>query len=196
MMPLPVRAGRAMAVTALSLSAACLALEPASAQSPGGGAPYGQTAPPQAWNEPGYRGFAQEDLQSGIAIRAQIDVVFQPGLGDSVSVLQNQFTTGAMGVNATTEYIFEVLNQAALNGLQEALMRGARSGRVTVVATGCEVGVEGRQLRSYAPVGVFINTTDMLVGADGMARFHTSVKFIPDAAAGVSVAPPLSGEAF
>lgn len=188
MTPLP---ARAMAATALTLSAACLALQPASAQTP-----FAQTAPPQTWNEPGYNGFAMDDTQSGVTIRAQIDVVFQPGFSDGVAVLQNQFTTGAMGVNATTEYIFEILNQAALNGLQEALVRGARSGRVTVVATGCEVGMEGRQLRSYAPVGVFINTTDMLVGADGKARFHTNVKFIPDGAAAPPVAPPLSGDGF
>jgi hypothetical protein len=181
MLPLPARAGRAMAATALGLSAACLALQPASAQTALNPLSPGQSSPGQTWSEPGYNGFATEDLQNGVAIRAQIDVVFQPGLSDQVAVMQNQFATGAVGVNATTEYIFEVLNQAALNGLQEALMRGARSGRATVVATGCEVGLDGRQLRTYAPVGVFINTTDMLVGDDGMARFRTSVQFIPDA---------------
>lgn len=191
----PFRPGRAkrgaVTATALALTAACLAAPGAVAQSTPGQAPPGVI-----WSEPGYDGFNRNDVQSGVAIRAQIDVVFQPGLSDSVSVLQNQFTTGAMGVNATTEYIFAILNQAALNGLQEALYRGARSGRVTVVATGCEVGLEGRELRTYAPVGVFINTTDMVVGDDGQARFHTSVKFIPDTAAGTSGAPTLPDGGF
>lgn len=182
------RGSRLITASALTLGVVCLAA-PAVAQN----VPR-QNAPGQTWSEPGYNGFAADDTQTGVTIQVQIDVVFQPALSEGVSVLQNQFTTGAMGVNATTEYIFEILNQAALGGLQEALMRGAQSGRVTVVATGCEVGLAGRELRSYAPVGVFINTTDMRVGADGKARFHTNVKFIPDAAA--QSAPPLSGDGF
>jgi hypothetical protein len=177
-----------MTASALALGVVCLAAPVAAQTAPG------QSAPGQNWSEPGYNGFSMDDTQMGVTIQVQIDVVFQPALGERVSVLQNQFTTGAMGVNATTEYIFEILNQAALGGLQEALMRGAQSGRVTVVATGCEVGLAGHVLRSYAPVGVFINTTDMRVGADGKARFHTRVKFIPDGAA--QIAPPLSGDGY
>jgi len=188
---LPAIRRTAITASALALTAACIAAPAATAQSV-----TDLGVPGQTWSEPGYDGFTPQEMSNGIAIRAQVDVVFQPGLSDSVSVLQNQFATGAMGVNATTEYIFEILNKAALDGLQEALYRGARSGRVTVVATGCEVGMAGAELRSYAPVGVFINTTDMLVGDDGKAHFRTNVKFIPDPAPQTTSAPPISGQDF
>ena len=78
---------------------------------------------------------------SGISIRANVDVVFQPAFREDTKLMQSSFTAGAMGPNATTEYIFSLLNKAALQGLNQALAQGAKTGRVTVVATGCEVGV-------------------------------------------------------
>jgi hypothetical protein len=119
-------------------------------------------------------------VQSGITIRANIDLVFQPAFRDKVTLMQKSFAAGAMGLNATSEYVFGVLNEAALAGLNEALARGARTGRITVVATGCHVGVSPGGLDAATPAGIFINTTDMEVGDDGVAHFRTRVKFIPD----------------
>ena len=119
---------------------------------------------------------------SGISIRANVDVVFQPAFREDTRLMQSSFTAGAMGPNATTEYIFDILNQAALQGLNQALAQGAKTGRVTVVATGCEVGVLGTGATAAAQVGIFINTTDMEVGEDGIAHFRTRVKFIPNEA--------------
>jgi hypothetical protein len=119
-------------------------------------------------------------VQSGISIRANIDLVFQPAFRDKVTLMQKSFAAGAMGPNATSEYVFGVLNEAALAGLNEALAQGARTGRITVVATGCHVGVSPGGLDAATPAGIFINTTDMEVGDDGIAHFRTRVKFIPD----------------
>jgi hypothetical protein len=119
--------------------------------------------------------------QGGISIRANVDVVFQPAFREDTRLMQSSFTAGAMGPNATTEYIFSLLSKAALQALNQALAQGAKTGRVTVVATGCEVGVSGNGLQA-AQVGIFINTTDMEVGEDGIAHFRTRVKFIPNEA--------------
>lgn len=118
--------------------------------------------------------------QTGISIRANVDVVFQPAFREDTRLMQSSFAAGAMGPNATQEYIFGLLNQAALQGLNQALAQGAKAGRVTVVATGCEVGVSGNGATAAQQVGIFINTTDMEVGEDGIAHFRTRVKFIPD----------------
>jgi hypothetical protein len=119
-------------------------------------------------------------VQSGISIRANIDLVFQPAFHDKVTLMQKSFAAGAMGANATSEYVFGVLNEAALAGLNEALAQGAKTGRITVVATGCHVGVSPGGLDAATPVGIFINTTDMEVSEDGIAHFRTRAKFIPD----------------
>jgi hypothetical protein len=117
-------------------------------------------------------------IESGISIRAQVDLMFQPAFADSITVMQNSFET--IGANASSDYIFQVLDQAAKAGLSQALAQGAKSGRVTVVATSCHIGVSDNTIQSWAPIGVFINTTDMSVGDDGKANFHTRIKFIPD----------------
>jgi hypothetical protein len=153
---------RAMARAAVLASA--LALAPAA---------FAQEAAPD---------FSQQPAASGISIRANVDVVFQPAFREDTRLMQSSFTAGAMGPNATTEYIFNILNQAALQGLNQALAQGAKTGRVTVVATGCEVGVLGTGATAAAQVGIFINTTDMEVGEDGIAHFRTRVKFIPNEA--------------
>lgn len=126
--------------------------------------------------------------ESGISLRAQVDVMFQPDGGEKVVLMQNAFQTGASGQNLTSEYIFEVLNRAAMAGLDEALAKGARSGRVNVVAVCYQFGVDGDSFHSLAPMGVFINTTDMDVLPDGKAAFRTNVKFIPPA--GVATPEP------
>lgn len=150
--------------TVLAASAVCLAPLRASAQEfaePGSGA---------------------EPLEHGISITAQVDLVFQQASGEPMRMLQNNFSAGAMGANATSEYVFDLLNGAAMAGLNEALAQGARSGRVTVVATSCQVGMSGKAIRAVNPVGVFINTTEMNVDDNGKASFRTRIKFIPDIA--------------
>jgi hypothetical protein len=121
-------------------------------------------------------------IEHAISISAQVDLVFQQASGDPVRMLQNNFSAGAMGANATSEYVFGLLNDAALNGLNQALALGARTGRITVVATSCQVGMDGQAIRAVVPLGVFINTTEMNVGDDGQAHFRTRVKYIPDIA--------------
>lgn len=130
--------------------------------------------------------------ENGISVRAQIDVMFQPDGGGPVVLMQNAFQTGASGQNLTSEYIFELLNNAALAGLDEALAKGAKSGRVNVVAVCYQFGVDGDRFHSLAPLGVFINTTDMDVTPDGKAAFRTNVKFIPPAGV-ASPEPPIEG---
>ena len=128
--------------------------------------------------------------ENGISVRAQVDVMFQPDNGGQVVLMTNAFQTGASGQNLTSEYIFDILNRAALEGLDEALAKGAKSGRVNVVAVCYAFGVDGDALHSLSPMGVFINTTDMDVLPDGKAAFRTNFKFIPPA--GVA-APPIEG---
>ncbi|HVY90968.1 MAG TPA: hypothetical protein VG942_19020 [Hyphomonadaceae bacterium] len=129
------------------------------------------------------------EIEKGISISAQVDLVFQPP-GGSVKMLQNNFRTGAAEENATPNFVFEVLNQAALAGLDQALQQGAQSGRVCVVATSYHVGLGSDGIKAAAPIGVFINTTDMEV-VDGKANFHTHIQFIPD---GSGSSPPASGD--
>lgn len=128
--------------------------------------------------------------ENGISVRAQVDVTFRPEGGGQVVLMTNAFQTGASGQNLSSEYIFDILNRAALEGLDEALAKGAKTGRVNVVAVCYAFGVEGDSLHSLAPMGVFINTTDMDVLPDGKAAFRTNFKFIPPA--GVA-APPIDG---
>ncbi len=154
--------GGAVARLALIVSAACAAPLGASAQEPF--APLPEI----------------EVLENGISIQAHVNVTFQPAYSGGVTMMQNSFAAGAMGQNATSEYVFEILNQAALVGLNQALAQGATSGRVTVVAVGCEIGVAGSAIRDWSPMGVFINTTDMDVGENGVANFYTRIQFIPD----------------
>lgn len=160
------------ASTALAATAFCLAPLSAAAQE---------------FNE---QGSAPEMVESGISINAQVDLVFQQASGEPMRMLQNSFSAGAVGANATSEYVFDLLNGAAMSGLNEALAQGARSGRVTVVATSCHVGMDGKAIRTVVPLGVFINTTEMNVGEDGNAQFRTRIKFIPD------IAPPVRDEPF
>lgn len=119
-------------------------------------------------------------MQTGISIRANVDLVYLPSLGDEVKLSQTSFSAGAMGDIATPANVFDILNRAALAGLTEALAQGARAGRITVVASGCEVGVAGDALKAAAPIGIFVNTTDMEMGRDGKPVFTTRVRFIPD----------------
>lgn len=140
-------------------------------------------APPASAQAPESPGLMPQaiPLENGISLRINVDLVFQPAFGSEIKLLQNSFAAGATGPSATSDYVFELLNRTALSGLNEALAQGAKSGRVTVVASGCQVGVAGSSVQAVAPMGVFINTTHMDV-VDGVAKFRTRVNFIPDTA--------------
>ena len=127
-------------------------------------------------------------LENGISLRINVDLVFQPAFGTELKLMQNSFAAGATGPNATSDYVFELLNRTALSGLNEALAQGAKSGRVRVVASGCQVGVAGSSLQAVAQMGVFINTTHMDV-ENGVAKFRKRVNFIPDTA--IAPSPPV-----
>ena len=106
--------------------------------------------------------------------------------GDAVksgvaSRTQRSFETGAASVNISSQYVFDVLNEAVLAGVDQALAGGAQTGRISVVAVCYSYGVDGEGVRSLAPMGVFINTTNLNVTADGNAALHSNLRVIPPA---------------
>lgn len=115
----------------------------------------------------------------GISVRAQVDVLFQPPDGGPAVLMQNAFETGTEGQNLSSEYVFDVLNRAVLAGVDQALAKGAKAGRVNVVAVCYAYGLSETGVHSLTPMGVFINTTDMDVTAEGRAALHSSVKYVP-----------------
>ena len=120
----------------------------------------------------------------GISMRAQIDVLFTPPGTDTPILIQRSFETGAASVNISSQYVFDVLNEAVLAGVDQALAGGAQTGRISVVAVCYSYGVDGEGVRSLAPMGVFINTTDLNVTADGNAALHSNFRVIPPRALG------------
>lgn len=119
--------------------------------------------------------------QLGISVHARVDVLFTPPGTDTPILLQRSFETGAASVNISSQYVFDVLNEAVLAGVDEALAGGAQTGRISVVAVCYSFGVDGEGVQSLAPMGVFINTTDLNVMPEGVASLRTNVKVIPPA---------------
>ena len=119
--------------------------------------------------------------QLGISVHARVDVLFTPPGMDTPILLQRSFETGAASVNISSQYVFDVLNEAVLAGVDEALAGGAQTGRISVVAFCYSFGVDGEGVQSLAPMGVFINTTDLNVMPEGVASLRTNVKVIPPA---------------
>ena len=148
-----------------------------------------QEAPGAQWGEAAPGG--------GISVRAQIDVMYQPPDGGPAVLMQNAFQTGAEGQNLSSDYVFEILNRAVLAGVDQALAKGAKEGRISVVAMCYAYGLSDQGVHSLIPMGVFINTTDMDV-VDGRAALHTNVKYVPPVDRQTGPAPvlpaPLSGE--
>lgn len=141
-----------------------------------------QEAPGAQWGEttPG----------GGISVRAQIDVMYQPPDGGPAVLMQNAFQTGAEGQNLSSEYVFDILNRAVLAGVDQALAKGAKEGRISVVAMCYAYGLSDQGVHSLTPMGVFINTTDMDV-VDGKAALHTNVKYVPPVGRQTGPAPAL-----
>ena len=119
--------------------------------------------------------------QLGISVHARVDVLFTPPGTDTPVLIQRSFETGAASVNISSQYVFDVLNEAVLAGVDQALAGGAQTGRISVVAVCYSYGVDGEGVRSLAPMGVFINTTNLNVTADGNAALHSNLRVIPPA---------------
>jgi hypothetical protein len=122
--------------------------------------------------------------QRGITVRAQVDVLFTPPGASAPILVQKAFETRASAINLSSQYVFDILNDAALAGVDQALAGGAQTGRFSVVAVCYSYGMDNNGSSLVAPMGVFINTTDMAVTADGHAALKTNVKVIPPIAPG------------
>ena len=115
----------------------------------------------------------------GISMRAQIDVLYTPPGATAPILVQKAIETRSSALNLNSQYVFDVLNNAVLAGVDQALAGGAQTGRISVVAV-CytyDAGAVGDQ--ALAPMGVFINTTDLDVLPNGQAALRTNVKVIP-----------------
>ncbi len=119
--------------------------------------------------------------QLGVSVHARIDVLYTPPGADTPVLIQRSFETGSASVNVSSQYVFEVLNEAVLAGVDQALAGGAQTGRISVVAVCYSFGVDGEGVRSLAPMGVFINTTDLSMTADGNAALRSNLRVIPPA---------------
>lgn len=121
----------------------------------------------------------QASVASAISLRAQVDVIYTPPGASEPVLVQRAFETRATALNLSSEYVFEILNTAALAGVEQALAGGAQAGRVSVVAVCYLHGAPDGASPTLAPMGVFINTTDLNVLPDGNAALRTRVKVIP-----------------
>jgi hypothetical protein len=122
---------------------------------------------------------ADPDSKTAIQVRAQIDVLYTPAGSSEPILVQRAFETSAAAYNLSSEYVFEVINSAALAGVDQALAGGAQTGRISVVAV-CYTyeTVDGRP-SALAPMGVYMNTTDLNVLPDGKAALHTRYRIVP-----------------
>lgn len=114
----------------------------------------------------------------GVAVRARIDVLYYPPGGAEPILVQRAFETSA-ATNQSSQYVFDVLNNAALDGVTQALAGGAQSGRISVTAICYAYGIDNNGSQSVLPMGLFINTTDMKVMPDGGTALHTDFKVMP-----------------
>lgn len=114
----------------------------------------------------------------GVTVRARIDVLYFPPGGKEPILVQRAFETSA-ATNQSSQYVFDVLNNAALDGVTQALAGGAQSGRVSVTAMCYAYGIDQNGSQSILPMGLFINTTDMKVMPDGGTALHTDIKVMP-----------------
>ena len=114
----------------------------------------------------------------GIAVRARIDVLFFPPGGAEPILVQRAFETSA-ATNQSSQFVFDVLNNAALEGVNKALAGGATSGRISVVAMCYAYGPDENGAQAMSPMGLFINTTDLNVTPDGKAAVHSNIQVMP-----------------
>jgi hypothetical protein len=119
------------------------------------------------------------DKDTAISISAQVSLVWQTDA--QIMVANTSFRDNRLGAEATNGVVIDTLQKAAVTALSEAAMSGARTGHVDVVATVYRFAGDAALVDAWAPVGIFINTTDMAVETGGQAAFHTRVQFIQDA---------------
>ncbi len=121
---------------------------------------------------------AAPQMGQGISIRARIAGLYFPPGGSEPILVQRAFTTSA-ATDQSSQYVFDVLNDAALDGVNQALAGGATAGRVSVVAMCYAYGRDNSGAPSMLPMGLFINTTDMNVLPDGKASVHSNIRIVP-----------------
>lgn len=117
-------------------------------------------------------------IGQGIAVRARIDVLYFPPGGSEPILVQRAFTTSA-ATNQSSQFVFDVLNNAALEGVNHALAGGATAGRISVVAMCYAYGPDSNGSQAMEPMGLFINTTDLNVTPDGKAAVHSNIQVMP-----------------
>jgi len=146
---------------------------------------YELVPPSQSGLQPGAQLGAQPAVPDmipagrGISMRAQIDVLYTPPGATAPILVQKAIETRSAAVNLNSQYVFDVLNNAVLAGVDQALAGGAQTGRISVVAVCYTYDVGGVGDQALAPMGVFINTTDLDVLPNGHAALRTNVKVIP-----------------
>ena len=118
-------------------------------------------------------------VETGISMRAQIDVLYTPEGSSQPILVQRAFETSAVAYNLSSEYVFEVLNDAALAGVDQALAGGAQTGRISGVAVCYMYETQDGRTSTLAPMGVYMNTTDLNVLPDGKAALHTRYRIVP-----------------
>lgn len=114
----------------------------------------------------------------GIAVRARIDVLFFPPGGTEPILVQRSFETST-STNQSSQFVFDVLNNAALEGVNQALAGGATAGRISVVAMCYSYGPDNNGAQAMSPMGLFINTTDLNVLPDGKTAVHSNIQVVP-----------------
>lgn len=115
----------------------------------------------------------------GISMRAQIDVLYTPPGATAPVLVQKAIETRSSAINLNSQYVFDMLNNAVLAGVDQALAGGAQTGRISVVAVCYTYDAAAIGDSALAPMGVFINTTDLDVLPNGQAALRTNVKVIP-----------------
>lgn len=115
----------------------------------------------------------------GISMRAQIDVLYTPPGATAPILVQKAIETRSSAINLNSQYVFDMLNNAVLAGVDQALAGGAQTGRISVVAVCYTYDAAAIGDSALAPMGVFINTTDLDVLPNGQAALRTNVKVIP-----------------
>lgn len=132
-------------------------------------------------------------VQMSLTISAQVSIVFESG--GQVGVARTSFTDAAVGADATADYVMRSLQAVATEGLMQAAMNGAHAGHADVVAVVYRFDGTAQALSGWAPMGVFVHTTEMSLDAFGKANFSTRVRFLPDPsfdAASVRDAEPIA----
>lgn len=122
-------------------------------------------------------GFAP--AEQGISARVQVDVIYTPPGATAPILIQRAFETRSSGANLSSDYVFSVINDATIAGIDHAIAGGAQTGRISVVAVCYAYGLDGAGQHSVAPMGVFINTSDLNVLPDGKAAVQSRYKIVP-----------------